>query len=72
LQGFGGQLWYFGLWLDSEFDKGQSKAEPKCTTFGSPQLSAGSDFEIDTIEVWGVGAGTQEGEQVGFILIYAW
>ncbi|XP_064640488.1 MTOR-associated protein MEAK7-like [Lineus longissimus] len=60
--GFGGQLWYFGLWLDSEFGKGQSRAEPKCTTFGSPQLSAEPDFEVDTIEVWGVGAATLEGE----------
>lgn len=55
MQGFGGQLNYFGLWLDSEFGQGQSKAEPKCTTYNSPQLSEDPHFEIHSLEVWAVG-----------------
>ena len=51
----GGQLQYFGLWIDSEFGKGQSKAEPHCTTFNSPRLSQKENFTIDILEVWGVG-----------------
>ncbi|KAK6186560.1 hypothetical protein SNE40_008575 [Patella caerulea] len=53
--GFGGQLEYFGLWIDESFSSGHSKAGPKNTTYGSPQLSITPEFEIDTIEVWGVG-----------------
>ena len=55
LQGMGGQFEYFGLWLDQEFGPGHSKARPKCTTYGSPQLSALEEFQIEEIEVWGVG-----------------
>jgi len=51
----GGQLEYFGLWLDSEFGKGHSKAEPRCTTYNSPQLSKHETFEIKTLEIWSVG-----------------
>ena len=51
----GGQFEYFGLWLDSEFGPGHSKARPKCTTYGNPQLSASEEFQIEEIEVWGVG-----------------
>ena len=54
-QGLGGQLGYFGLWIDYTFNSGHSKAIPKCTTYGSPQLSAKSEFEVDRIEVWAVG-----------------
>ncbi|PVD20393.1 hypothetical protein C0Q70_18547 [Pomacea canaliculata] len=53
--GMGGQLNYFGLWIDQSFDKGCSKAEPRCTTYGSPQLSSKPDFQVDTVEVWLVG-----------------
>ncbi|CAD5117440.1 DgyrCDS6208 [Dimorphilus gyrociliatus] len=52
--GMGGQLKYFGLWLDSDFGKGHSKAKPSSTTFKSPQLSAEDEFEIDILEVWSV------------------
>ncbi|KAK3589313.1 hypothetical protein CHS0354_026970 [Potamilus streckersoni] len=58
--GMGGQLNYFGLWLDQSFIKGHSKAVPKCTTFGSPQLSGKQEFEVDTVEVWGVGSGPKK------------
>lgn len=53
--GMGGQHNFFGLWLDSEFGAGQSKAKPACTTYASPQLSKKEDFKINLIEVWGVG-----------------
>ncbi|XP_017274574.1 MTOR-associated protein MEAK7 [Kryptolebias marmoratus] len=53
--GMGGQHDYFGLWLDSDFGQGHSRARPKCTTFGSPQLSADEDFILDSMEVWAVG-----------------
>ena len=51
----GGQHGYFGLWLDSDYGHGHSRARPKCTTYGSPQLSGEEDFTIDSMEVWGVG-----------------
>ncbi|XP_036391394.1 MTOR-associated protein MEAK7 [Megalops cyprinoides] len=53
--GMGGQLGYFGLWLDSDFGRGHSRARPKCTTYGSPQLSGEEEFVLDALEVWGVG-----------------
>lgn len=55
LQGMGGQHDYFGLWLDSDFGRGHSRARPKCTTYGSPQLSAEENFSLDSVEVWAVG-----------------
>ncbi|KAK7892088.1 hypothetical protein WMY93_024051 [Mugilogobius chulae] len=53
--GMGGQHNYFGLWLDCDFGRGHSRAKPKCTTYGSPQLSAEEDFTVDSVEVWAVG-----------------
>ncbi|XP_023117803.2 MTOR-associated protein MEAK7 [Amphiprion ocellaris] len=53
--GMGGQHGYFGLWLDCDFGHGHSRARPKCTTYGSPQLSGDEDFTIDSMEVWAVG-----------------
>ncbi|XP_043937405.1 MTOR-associated protein MEAK7 [Protopterus annectens] len=53
--GMGGQHDYFGLWLDSDYGKGHSKAKPRCTTYNSPQLSAKETFTIDALEVWGTG-----------------
>lgn len=55
IQGLGGQLNYFGLWIDYTFNSGHSKAVPKCTTYGSPQLSGSQEFVVDHIEVWAVG-----------------
>jgi len=55
----GGQFDYFGFWLDQEYGTGHSKAQPKCTTYKSPQLSAKPQFSIHTIEVWAVGRGSQ-------------
>lgn len=51
----GGQLDYFGLWLSADYGKGHSRAKPKCTTYGSPMLSATEEFEVDMLELWGVG-----------------
>ncbi|NXH10942.1 TLDC1 protein, partial [Bucco capensis] len=53
--GMGGQHEYFGLWIDSDYGKGHSKAKPRCTTYNSPQLSAKEDFTLDAVEVWAVG-----------------
>ena len=52
----GGQFEYFGFWLDQQYGTGHSKAQPKCTTYKSAQLSANPQFTVHTIEVWGVGA----------------
>lgn len=51
----GGQLNYFGFWLDDDFGSGHSRGQPSCTTYGSPQLSAEEEFKLDKLEVWGVG-----------------
>ncbi|KAJ3415505.1 hypothetical protein HDV05_004707 [Chytridiales sp. JEL 0842] len=48
--GFGGQLGYFGLWLDSSFEFGNSKANPRSTTYNSPRLSKSETFTLDTVE----------------------
>ncbi|CAO3567736.1 unnamed protein product [Mortierella alpina] len=48
--GFGGQLRYFGLWLASDFQTGQSAAEPLCSTFQSPRLSKQQNFKLDEME----------------------
>ncbi|XP_015229582.1 PREDICTED: TLD domain-containing protein 1 [Cyprinodon variegatus] len=63
--GMGGQHDYFGLWLDCDFGQGHSRARPKCTTYGSPQLSGDEDFTLDSVEVWAVGKPPQppEGEE---------
>ncbi|NXL96346.1 TLDC1 protein, partial [Tyrannus savana] len=53
--GMGGQHGYFGLWIDSDYGKGHSKAKPRCTTYNSPQLSAKEEFTLDAMEVWAVG-----------------
>ena len=46
----GGQFDYAGLWLDSDFLHGHSKAGPVCTTYRSPQLSLEENFTVDEIE----------------------
>ncbi|XP_032086430.1 MTOR-associated protein MEAK7 [Thamnophis elegans] len=53
--GMGGQHEYFGLWVDSNFGQGHSRAKPRCTTYNSPQLSAKENFLLDSMEVWAVG-----------------
>ena len=51
----GGQLNYFGFWLDDDFGSGHSRGQPSCTTYGNPPLSAQEEFKIDKLEAWGVG-----------------
>ena len=51
----GGQFNYFGFWIDHSFNHGHSKAQPRCTTYGSPQLSKSPDFNIEIVEVWALG-----------------
>ncbi|KAK3844685.1 MAG: TLD-domain-containing protein [Linnemannia gamsii] len=58
--GFGGQLRYFGLWLASDFQTGQSAAEPLCSTFQSPRLSKQQNFKLEEMEVWQVHPSTVE------------
>ncbi|XP_077451975.1 MTOR-associated protein MEAK7 isoform X3 [Stigmatopora argus] len=60
--GMGGQHSYFGLWLDSDFGHGHSRARPKCTTFGSPQLSGDENFILDSMEIWAVGKASEPEE----------
>nr|KAJ3405616.1 hypothetical protein HK105_003708 [Polyrhizophydium stewartii] len=50
--GFGGQIGYFGLWVDAGLDAGHSMARPACTTFASPRLSDEDTFDVDEIEIW--------------------
>eukprot|EP00088_Acartia_fossae_P063520 TRINITY_DN7752_c0_g1_i1.p1 TRINITY_DN7752_c0_g1~~TRINITY_DN7752_c0_g1_i1.p1 ORF type:complete len:419 (-),score=68.03 TRINITY_DN7752_c0_g1_i1:206-1462(-) len=50
--GQGGQLEYFGYWVDSEF--GRVVTSPSCTTYFSPQLGA-QEGKISDLEIWGVG-----------------
>ena len=58
--GMGGQLEFFGLWLDAEYGKG--KCAPSCSSFASPQLSRNEDFTYHHVEVWGVGEEPEEDE----------
>jgi len=66
----GGQLDYYGLWIDYSFAGGHSKAKPKCTTYGSPQLSHDPEFSVEGLEVWAVGPEKKKSESdeevVGF------
>ena len=52
--GFGGQLDYFALWIKDDFEHGSCRSEPLSTTYSNPLLSSTPDFEIDSVEVWGV------------------
>lgn len=52
--GMGGQHNYWGLWLDSDYGKGE--CSETCTTFRNyTQLGINKKFTIRNIEVWGVG-----------------
>ncbi|KAI8137096.1 TLD-domain-containing protein [Fennellomyces sp. T-0311] len=50
--GMGGQFDYAGLWLDSDFLHGHSKAGPLCTTYQSPQLTPDEKFLVDEVEAF--------------------
>jgi len=63
--GQGGQLDYFGYWIDSEF--GLVKTSPSCSTFHSPQLGA-QEGRIVELEVWGVGPEPDKEDLAGSVL----
>ncbi|XP_075925845.1 MTOR-associated protein MEAK7 isoform X2 [Petromyzon marinus] len=63
--GMGGQHDYFGLWLDSDYGRGHSRAKPRCTTYGSPQLSAREEFSLSAVEVWGLGSPPERAQGSG-------
>lgn len=49
--GMGGQIDYWGLWLDAEYGIGQSNVS--CSTYSDySMLSASKDFKVDSLEVW--------------------
>ena len=50
--GMGGQLEYFGFWIDNEF--GIVNTSPSCSTYHSPQLGE-TEGKIRNLEVFGVG-----------------
>eukprot|EP01026_Neomeris_dumetosa_P059765 TRINITY_DN5594_c0_g1_i2.p1 TRINITY_DN5594_c0_g1~~TRINITY_DN5594_c0_g1_i2.p1 ORF type:complete len:423 (-),score=56.25 TRINITY_DN5594_c0_g1_i2:545-1813(-) len=49
--GFGGQIGYFGLFVDGQFDKGMSRP---VATFQNECLSSNQEFEVDIVECWQV------------------
>ena len=49
VSGMGGQLEFFGLWLDAEYGKG--RCAPSCTSYQSPQLSKEEHFKYEHLEV---------------------
>lgn len=50
----GGQHNYWGLWVDSEYGKGE--CSETCTTFKNyAQLGVNKNFTIRNVEVWAVG-----------------
>ena len=51
--GLGGQLEYFGLWIDAEY--GKARCAPSCSSYTSPQLSEKEYFKFTHCEVWAVG-----------------
>ena len=56
--GMGGQLEFFGLWLDAEFGKG--KCAQSCSSFAIPRLSKDENFTYHQLEVWGLGDEPEE------------
>jgi hypothetical protein len=60
--GMGGQLDYFGFWIDSEF--GIVKTSPTCSTYHSPQLGQ-TEGKIRKIEVFGVGELSEDDIEAG-------
>jgi hypothetical protein len=63
--GMGGQLEYFGFWIDAEF--GIVRSSPSCSTFHSPQLGV-QEGRIAELEVWGVGAEPDQDGAAGSVL----
>lgn len=60
--GMGGQLEYFGFWIDNEF--GVVKTSPSCSTYHSPQLGE-LEGKIRRLEVFGVGELSEDDLEAG-------
>lgn len=68
----GGQHGFWGLWIDSEYGKGQTS--PSCTTYqGYQQMSHSKEFSYRHLEVWGLGqpppTPQEKGERVGMSVL---
>lgn len=68
----GGQHDYWGLWLDSEYGKGETSTS--CTTFADyHQISHSKDFAYRHLEVWGLGqpppTPQEKGERLGMSVL---
>ncbi|ORZ33017.1 hypothetical protein BCR44DRAFT_1438945 [Catenaria anguillulae PL171] len=51
--GFGGQLDFFGLWLDASMDSGHSRVAGETSlTFGNPILASEKEFTVSDVEAW--------------------
>lgn len=48
--GFGGQLDYFAIYLES-LERGHSRGDPS-TTFNNPQFTSEPEFQVDRVELW--------------------
>ena len=57
---FGGQLDFFGLWLEDSMDSARSYGP--CSTFGSPCLAGRTTFKVEVVEVWAL-VEDEEGEE---------
>ena len=67
----GGQLEYFGLWIDAEY--GKARCAPSCSSYQSPQLSEKEYFHYDHLEVWAVGEEPESEDEDGvrYIICYS-
>ncbi|CAH1116496.1 unnamed protein product [Phaedon cochleariae] len=68
----GGQHGYWGLWIDSEYGKGETSQS--CTTYtGYQQMSHSKDFSFRHLEVWGLGqpppTPQEKGERTGMSVL---
>ncbi|CAG8536202.1 5414_t:CDS:2 [Diversispora eburnea] len=62
--GMGGQFDYCGLWIDSDFNHGHSKAALLSTTYNNPRLSKQENFLIEEVEVWLVKPTTRDPDDI--------
>ncbi|CAB3361115.1 Hypothetical predicted protein [Cloeon dipterum] len=61
--GMGGQLDYFGLYLDANYGKGF--CSESCTTYHSPMMSTSKQFDVSHVEVWAIGPPPPTPEELG-------
>lgn len=63
----GGQLNYFGFWLNENFGLGYSRGQFFCIIYGSLVFFVEEEFKFDRFEVWGVGVLLEN--EVGVFLV---